>query len=508
MTLTADRQKLEALYRLRTLKLAVSRQAMSVYRRDPVAWANDLIRWPTDQRLAVYQADALSALADKKRVALRGPRGMGKTMPEALSVLWFATTRDGDDWKVPTTAGVWRQLSRFLWPEIHKWARKLDYRKLARPPFSPRTELLKLNLQLSTGEAFALASDVPDLLEGAHADHILAVIDEGKSINEASWDAVEGYFASPGEALSFAGSTPGAPLGRFYDICSAKPGFEDWHAIHVSIDLAINEGRVNPEWAEQRRLQWGEDSALYRNYVLAEFAGDEDSAIPLAWVEAAMDRWEELSELGQIQSQTFIGVGVDPADTGQDSTVLAFRFGWVIDKLRYHDTPQTDIKEYGSELMATAGRVKGVLDAHGGYAVVDVIGVGAGVIGKLREEVGRARVQAFNASEGTDWHDSSRELSFVNTRSAAWWKLRELLSPDSDVQLALPPDDRLKGDLTAPRWLPPTASGKIRLESKEEIGKRIGRSTDAGDAVVMAFWKQQGKVGWSKTTARLPESLG
>jgi len=51
---------------------------------------------------------------------------------------------------------------------------------------------------------------------------------------------------------------------------------------------------------------------------------------------------------------------------------------------------------------------------------------------------------------------------------------------------ALPPDDDLIGDLTAPRWKI-QSGGKIIIESKDDIKKRLGRSTDTGDSVVMAF---------------------
>jgi hypothetical protein len=33
------------------------------------------------------------------------------------------------------------------------------------------------------------------------------------------------------------------------------------------------------------------------------------------------------------------------------------------------------------------------------------------------------------------------------------------------------------------------SGGKIQVESKDDIKKRIGRSTDDGDAVVMAFFE-------------------
>ena len=70
------------------------------------------------------------------------------------------------------------------------------------------------------------------------------------------------------------------------------------------------------------------------------------------------------------------------------------------------------------------------------------------------------------------------------------WNLRELLDPAGGHEIALPPDDQLTGDLTAPHWKM-TSAGRVQVESKEEIRKRLGRSTDAGDAVAMAFWEEQ-----------------
>ncbi len=65
--------------------------------------------------------------------------------------------------------------------------------------------------------------------------------------------------------------------------------------------------------------------------------------------------------------------------------------------------------------------------------------------------------------------------------------MRELLNPENGSLIALPPIPELIGDLTTPKWAE-VAGGKIKVESKEDIKKRNdGRSTDYGDAVVMAF---------------------
>lgn len=82
---------------------------------------------------------------------------------------------------------------------------------------------------------------------------------------------------------------------------------------------------------------------------------------------------------------------------------------------------------------------------------------------------------------------SSGEPGFANCRSAAWWTLRELLDPANGWEIALPADDLLTGDLTAVKWRV-TSAGRIQVESKEEIRKRLGRSTDHGDAVIQAFY--------------------
>ncbi len=411
---------------------------------------------------------------------MRGPHGLGKTALSAWVILWFVLTRDGDtDWKVPTTAGSWGQLIHYLWPEIHKWANRLDWQKIGRPAFNNNAELLSLRLKLQTGESFAIASDRAELIEGAHASSILYIYDESKAIGDATFDAAEGAFAAPdtGEAYALACSTPGEPVGRFYEIHARKPGYEDWWARHVTKEEAIAAGRISREWCEQRKRQWGEKSAVYQNRVEGEFAAsEEDGVIPLGWVEAANDRWQDWQKSGE-SAGAFTCVGVDVARTGQDKTVLALRFGNTITELRKYSHQDT---------MATTGYVKGVLDKHGGRAIVDVIGWGAGVVDRLREQ--GAQVVAFNAGEHSDAQDRTGELGFVNKRSAAWWQLREMLDPVSGEGLAIPPDDELTGDLTAPKWRV-QSGGKIAIESKEDIKKRISRSTDCGDAVVQAFYR-------------------
>jgi len=454
-----------------------SRTFTTQYRDDPVAFVYDCIKWPEGQRPAFYQDEILSYFPANPRVCVRGPHGLGKTALISWQVLWFALTRDGEDWKIPTTASAWRQLSKYLWPEIHKWVRRLDWDKLERAPFKNKQELLDLSLKLSTGEAFALASDNNSMIEGAHAANLLYVFDESKEIPFDTWDSAEGAF-STGDTYWLAYSTPGEPIGRFYEIHSRRAGYQDWKVRHVTLDECIKAGRISPQWVEDRKLQWGEQSAVFQNRVLGEFASsDTDGVIPLAWIERSNQRWLEWNE-GE-KKEEFYGVGCDIARSGDDKTVLAPRFENVISELRRYAKADT---------METTGRIAGIMNLYkNGFAMIDVIGIGAGVFDRLKES--GVNAIAFNAAERTFLQDRSGELGFINCRAAGWWNLRELLQND---EISLPPDDKLTGDLTAPHWRV-VSGGKIQIESKDDIKKRLGRSTDDGDAVVMAFYPEKPK---------------
>lgn len=456
------------------------------YRDDPVAFVTDCFTWKRGKEPAFYQLENLKALVEHQRLCVRGPHGLGKTSTEAWAILWFALTRDaaGEDWKIPTTASSWRQLTKFLWPEVHKWAKLLRWDLIERNPFT-KLELMTLTLKLRHGEAFAVASSDPATIEGAHADQILYIYDEAKAIPAKTFDATEGAFSGAGEdtgneAFALASSTPGEPSGRFYEIQKRETGLEDWHAVYVKLEDTVKAKRVSMEWANQRKKQWGEDSAVYLNRVLGEFASsDEDGVIPLGWVELANERWLALADDGKLEAAELEAVGVDVARGGKDKTVIARRFGTCIAELRHTSKEDT---------MQTTGRVQAAIHGTNAMPIVDVLNMGAGVVDRLRE-MGRP-VQAFNASAGTKMRDSTNEFGMVNARAGAWWRLRELLHPDSLADVALPPDDKLIGDLTAPRWKV-MSGGNIQIEAKEDIQKRIGRSPDDGDAVVMAFWAEE-----------------
>lgn len=469
------------------------------YHDDPALFVTECIEHKADEGPTDYQLDTLRALVENHRVAVRGPHGLGKTTTEAWAICWFATTREaaGEDWKIPTTAGVARQLEKYLWPEVHKWAKRLRWDLIGMRPWRIGVDLLDLNLKLDHGIGFAATSSEPEKIEGAHADELLLIATEAKAVPTPVFDAFEGAFSGAGEdtkanAYALVQSTPGPPVGRFYEIHARRSGTEDWAAIHVTRQRVIDSGRMSQQWADQRRKQWGADSSVYLNRVEGEFAADDESSvIPLSWVEAAMDRWRAWDEAGRPDTPPLAALGVDVADTGTDRSVIAPRHGRIITEL-WHQ-PQNDPLELG---RATIQRQR-IAGKRRVVAVVDSIGVGSGTWRTISEA--GERVVPFVAGAGVDLADETGEFGFVNKRAAAWWRLRGLLDPANGVGVMLPPDDLLTGDLCAPRWSI-TAGAKIQVETKDDIKKRIGRSTDDGDAVVQAFWIEPDVVPASVVT--------
>lgn len=206
-------------------------------------------------------------------------------------------------------------------------------------------------------------------------------------------------------------------------------------------------------------------------------AGREDVAwqiIPTAWVMEAQKRWVEPD------TRRLTQIGVDVARGGADKTIITPVYGEIVGRqicLEGAETPDgTAVAMAISENFPLQTLIN-----------IDICGIGAGPYDILRQL--NANVQAMNGGESSDETDKSGTLRFYNKRAEWWWRLRELLDPMSDNLLALPPDNELLSDLTAPHWEIKRFS--IKVEDKYEIKKRIGRSPDKADSLAYALAKAE-----------------
>jgi len=196
--------------------------------------------------------------------------------------------------------------------------------------------------------------------------------------------------------------------------------------------------------------------------------------IPRNYVEQAQAKWTEEGCKGEISS-----IGVDVARTGRDKTIIAVRRGWHFDKLLELDSKDSD----------TGGKVaaKIIEVLNGSYAPVhiDGIGYGASVYDHLYSMIGEQAIFVNVAEKSKRETDElSGQLSFLNLRAELWWRMRELLSPDTAAQIALPPGRGLLADLCSAQYK--LGASGLQIESKPDIIKRLGRSPDSADAVILA----------------------
>jgi hypothetical protein len=479
--------ELAAVAKVRGINLPVAKPIVSrsfqmfqaAYRHNPLAFVHDCFDWSKGEGPTHYQEQALAELPLRHRIAMYGPRGLGKSALMSWLIWWALLTVS--DVKVPITAGDWGQLEKYLWPEIHKWGKLLRWGdKIYRAPPNNR-ELMGTDIVLSKTCLTRTASPQDEAkFEGAHAkERVMACFDEAKSVRPKMFDNVEGSFSETEEPLALAFSTPSAPIGRFYDICMNREGrYADWYTIHVTKEDQVKAGRLSAAFIEKRAKQWGVSSALYQNHIEGNFAADAtDTVIPWHYIEAAMDKWLELRDTGQLDAMPTTAIACDPGAGGADPTIIAYKgLGNVVKYLKSYDFQDT---------LQTAKTLEAEVNQDKDTPIyLDVIGIGTGIYDYLLQD--EYNVIPFNASAAAEGTDTTGEVKFLNQRAYAWFQTRELLDPTKDTRVAIPNDDDLKGELAAPIW-EATDRGKRKVQSKDELRKQLGRSTDHADAVIMAL---------------------
>jgi hypothetical protein len=272
---------------------------------------------------------------------------------------------------------------------------------------------------------------------------------------------------------------PHEPQGPFHEACRSKT----WHVIHISVfDTPNFTGEpvpekaqaelVSPFWLEQRRAEGLEGTPWWQAKVLGQFPDTASNAvIPLAWVEAARAR----QHLGDAREWA----GLDVARFGSDDSALLEGSG---------NGPETTTVVHGQDTMEIAGLGMRYLHARRGTLAVDVIGVGGGVVDRIREQHPPGNLIAVNVGESPD-HDTDL---LVNLRAQLWWDARRQLDPTADDPLSLQrlseaDYTRLRSELTAPVYRM-TSSGKVQIEGKEEMKARGLPSPDLADAFCLAIY--------------------
>lgn len=413
----------------------------------------------------LWQANLLKDVGAAKvsglrKFTVRAGHGVGKSTIEAWLVLWFVLFHR--DLKVPVTANSQDQLRDVLWAEIAKWHREL-------PPFLKEQVVVSAERVFSKADpegSFAVARtarpEKPEALQGFHAGTLAFFADEASGIEDVIFEVASGTLSSD-DVWIFMFANPTRITGYFHR--SHHQNRAQWRCYHVP---CANGVRVSPRYAEDMAAEYGEHSNVYRVRVLGEFPTSEDnSVISLGLVEAAIDR--EVAG-----TDATVVWGLDVARFGDDSTALAKRRG---------NSLVEPVREWRKiDLMQTVGRIvkefhETSVEKRPGAINVDVIGMGGGVVDRLRE-LGLP-VRGINVGEAAAI-DAAR---YMRLRDELWFQAKDWF--DSRA-VTMPRDDALVSELVGPTYKI-ESSGKLKVESKDDMKKRGIKSPNKADAFCLTF---------------------
>lgn len=216
-------------------------------------------------------------------------------------------------------------------------------------------------------------------------------------------------------------------------------------------------------------------------------AGREDhewQIIPTAWVEAAQLRWRNAKP----KRRQMLAVSADVALGGADDLIIGSLHveDWFSEFDAARGVDITKPTEIAQRMMA---RRKDGADMSVDYTG----GWGSGVKSHLEQDH-QVACTGIVFSEGSAGRTVDGRFGFKNKRAEMIWRFREALDPEGghDHKIMLPPDAKLKAELTAWRWH--LSKTDIVVESKDEIRKRIGSSTDRADTAVMLWSRREEAV--------------
>lgn len=449
------------------------------YRDNPVLFAREVLEVEPDP----WQAELMAAVAaGERRVSVRSGHGVGKSTTVAILCIWYLLTRYPV--KIVITAPTSAQLFDALFAEIKRWVNIL-------PPqvqelLNVKSDRVEIRAAPETGFISARTSraESPEALQGIHADNVLLIADEASGVPEAVFEAAAGSMSGE-EACTILLGNPTRSSGFFFDTHNRLK--DQWWTRRVS---CVDSPRVSDAYVEEMKLRYGEDSNAYRVRVLGEFPlSDDDTVIPMHLIEAAMNR-----DLIEDDKAPAIWA-LDVARFGTDRSALAKRRGQVI----------TEVKKWaGLDLMQLTGAVVAEFNSQPTHLrpveiLVDSIGLGSGVVDRLREL--RLPARGVNVSESP-----SMKGTYQNLRAELWFATKAWLEQRG---CRIPKDEDLMAELAGPRFKF-SSSGKLQVESKDEMRKRGLRSPDLADAVCLtmaadaatAIYGVSANGSWSKPLKR------
>ena len=439
------------------------------YQVDPVGFVRNVLGAEPQP----WQAEILEVVAGpeekrERKVSVASGHGVGKSTLASWCAIFFLICRHPV--KIAATAPTSTQLDDVLMNEVKHWINQLPGGLKELLEYTQSRVFLKSAPESAFMRGATSRAETPEALQGIHSENVLLLCDESSGIPEQVFVAGYSSMTAP-SCCTLLLSNPIRPEGFFFDTHHLRSA-DTWYKKTVSCFDVDRPGME--EYIEDMKNRYGEDSDVFRARVLGLFPRvNRDSVIPLDLVESSVERDVEVTQAPAIW-------GLDVARYGQDSSALCKRKGnHVTEPVRVWN--QLDLMQLTGAVLKEFEEVK--LDERPENIMIDSIGLGAGCYDRLNELIPGVPM-AVNVSESPAVEGGR----YLNLRAELWYQAREWFERGD---CRIPIDGRLSGELTSPQYTY-TSSGKLKVESKEDLKRRGLRSPDTGDAFILTFAYQAG----------------
>lgn len=469
----------------------------------PVEFNRDVLKanlWDTQEQI-------IDAIFQYREVAVKSCNAVGKSYLAARAALTFLALVPGS--LVVTTAPTKRQVEDVIWREMataHKRAK-----------FPLGGNMMKTRWEIDTDWfATGFTAKVPEKFFGFHSDYILVIIDEASGMEEPIYKGVRAitpnenahtlYIGNPTNADgTFAAAfknprvkqftisafdSPNLKANNITDVEQLKkvftppPGVEPLdHKPKFNLPYPA---LISPTAVYERYMEWGIDNPFWQALIMAEFPDQpEDTLIPMNLILAAMD--PELNADWDIEDGPN-EYGGDIARYGSDRTVIIPRRGGLVRPSRVYTRQSTDLT---TDRIISSMQEDGCIDDPRTVVRIDDSTMGGGVTDQLirrkRDQYKNAYFYQVAPILFNQRPDNTNK--FYDKRAEMYWTIRERFY-NKNIRFEKK-DMELAGELGSVRY-EITPKGLIRIEQKDEIKKRTGKSPDKADALVLAFAKSIG----------------
>jgi phage terminase large subunit len=426
----------------------------------------------------LWQEDALNSLRSpnfvpRRRLCMKAATGVGKSV--ALSWIgWWRLAcfaNNGEHPKGAALSGEGRDnLRDNLWSELSKWQSRSEFLKRA---FTWNKEQIYANDHRETWFLSARgypkdanAETVGQSLSGLHSNFPFVLLDETGGMPPIVGQRAEQIFTGGViDGLIAQGGNPTSTNGLLY-ASSVSP---DYKVITITADPddPRRSPRVDIDHAREMINKYGRDNPWVMATILGLFPkGTINTLLSLDEVEASMAR--HYAEPDYIYAQKRLGV--DCARFGMDATFIAPRQGLVA--FNPVEMRGARSNEIAARVMLAKRKWQSEMefvDGTGGY--------GSGVVDSM--------IQAGGAPIEVNFSGLAQDQMYLNARAEMWFRMAQWVKRGGK----LPNQRELIKQFTTPTYF--FQNGKFQLEPKEQIKKRLGYSTDYGDALGLTFYIEE-----------------